>query len=72
MVHAAWRQQPLEYNWPLWSEVLELYLVVRGTLLQAQTPAGHLLLTPERADVENERLRRALARYESAEQIDDC
>jgi hypothetical protein len=31
----------------LWSEVLGLYLVARGTLLQAQTAEGRLLLTPE-------------------------
>jgi hypothetical protein len=31
----------------LWSDVLGLYLVVRGTLLQAQTAEGRLLLTPD-------------------------
>ena len=31
----------------LWSAVLGLYLVARGTLLQAQTAEGRLLLTPE-------------------------
>lgn len=31
----------------LWSAVLGLYLVVRGTLVQAQTQGGRLLLTPE-------------------------
>ncbi len=31
----------------LWSDVLGLRLVVRGALLQAQTPDGRLLLTPE-------------------------
>ena len=31
----------------LWSEVLGLYLVARGALLQAQTAEGRLLLTPE-------------------------
>ena len=63
----------------LWSEVLGLYLVVRGTLLQAQTPEGRLLLTPEqtgaaliqadearrRAEAEAEQLRRELERYRS-------
>ena len=34
----------------LWSEVLGLFLVVNGPLLQAQTPDGRLLLTPEQAD----------------------
>ena len=54
----------------LWSEVLGLHLVVRGTLLQAQTREGRLLLTPEEAEVayrraeeEVERLRRELERY---------
>jgi Uma2 family endonuclease len=60
----------------LWSQVLGLFLVVRGPLLQAQTPDGRLLLTPEqaaeelqrsaearqRAEEEAERLRRELAR----------
>lgn len=54
----------------LWSDVLGLYLVVRGQVLQAQTPDGRLLLTPEQegeareqAEEEVERLRRELARY---------
>ncbi len=54
----------------LWSAVLGLYLVVKGRLLQAQTPEGRLLLTPEQAEVarqraeeEIERLRRELERY---------
>jgi Putative restriction endonuclease len=54
----------------LWSEVLGLYLVVRGALLQAETAAGRLLLTPEQteaarrlAEDEAERLRRELERY---------
>jgi hypothetical protein len=63
----------------LWSAVLGLYLVTRGTLLQAQTAEGRLLLTPEqsgaalrvaeearrRAEEEAERLRRELERYRS-------
>lgn len=63
----------------LWSDVLGLYLVVRGSLLQAQTRQGRLLLTPpqeaeahrqeaearRRAEAEVERLRRELQRYES-------
>ena len=63
----------------LWSEVLGLYLVVRGQLLQAQTPDGQLLLTPEqegdareraeearqRAEEEAEQLRRELERLRS-------
>ncbi len=31
----------------LWSDVLGLYLVVRGAFVQAETPEGRLLLTPE-------------------------
>lgn len=31
----------------LWSETLGLYLMVNGALVQAQTPEGELLLTPE-------------------------
>jgi hypothetical protein len=53
----------------LWSDVLRLFLVVRGPLLQAQTADGRLLLTPEQSgaalrdsEVENERLREELAR----------
>ena len=34
----------------LWSAVLSLHLVVRGQLLQAQTAAGRLLLSPEQAE----------------------
>ena len=63
----------------LWSAVLGLYLVVRGSLLQAQTADGQLLLTPEdsdaaaqhadaarqRAEEENAQLRRELDRYRS-------
>ncbi len=55
----------------LWSDTLGLFLTVRGTLLQAETLEGRLLLTPEQADdarrqveAENEQLRRELARYE--------
>ena len=33
----------------LWSETLGLFLVVRGPLLQAETAAGDLLLTPEQS-----------------------
>lgn len=39
----------------LWSEVLGLHLVVQGTLLQARTPEGRLLLTPEQAEVARRR-----------------
>jgi len=70
---------PLDEQGRLWSDVLGLYLVVRGALLQAQTPDGRLLLTPEetenarlqaeeatrRAEEETARLRQELARYRS-------
>lgn len=63
---------PLDEQGRLWSEVLGLYLVVRGALLQAQTAEGQLLLTPEqtgaalrRAEDEAEQLRRELERYRS-------
>ena len=48
----------------LWSEVLGLYLVVRGPLLQAQTPDGQLLLTPEQAVSEFRRAENARLRAE--------
>jgi Uma2 family endonuclease len=60
-------------DWPtdaqgrLWSTTLELYLVARGALLQAQTADGEWLMTPEQSEValqaaeaEAERLRREL------------
>jgi Uma2 family endonuclease len=34
----------------LWSETLGLFLVTNGALVQAQTPEGQLLLTPEQAN----------------------
>jgi Uma2 family endonuclease len=42
---------PLDDQGRLLSDVLGLYLVVRGTLLQAQTADGRVLLTPEEAEV---------------------
>jgi Uma2 family endonuclease len=54
----------------LWSSVLELRLVVRDQLVQAQTADGQLLLTPEQADVENERLRRELDALKAARSDD--
>lgn len=56
----------------LWSDVLRLYLVVRGAILQAQTPEGRLLLTPkqseeERQRAEEERKREAQARQQAEE-----
>ena len=69
---------PCDDQGRLWSEVLGLYLVARGTLLQAVTEDGELLLSPEEteaarareeagrvlAEGKSERLRRRLARYE--------
>jgi Uma2 family endonuclease len=67
----AWR---LDADGRLWSQVIGLYLVVRGRLVQAQTAEGRILLTPEQADEERlraeaevERLRRELERYQSRE-----
>lgn len=68
---------PLDAAGQLWSDVLGLFLAVNGTLLQAQTPDGRLLLNPEqqmaarlraeeartRVEEENEQLRRELERY---------
>jgi Uma2 family endonuclease len=57
----------------LWSDVLGLFLVARGPLLQAQTSDGRLLLTLEqaagelqRSEKEVERLKRELERYRSS------
>jgi Uma2 family endonuclease len=72
---------PADAEGRLWSNVLELYLVARGRLLQAQTAAGEWLLTLEQAEAarlqaevarrqaeeEAERLRQELARYRRAE-----
>jgi len=57
-------------SWPrtaegrLWSEVLGLYLVVRGALLQAETPEGQLLLTPEQSAAARRRAEAAQRRAE--------
>jgi Uma2 family endonuclease len=68
---AAWRP---DAEGRLWSDLLGLYLVVRGRMVQAYTADGTLLLTPEQADVERrraeaevERLRRELERYQNRE-----
>jgi hypothetical protein len=67
----------------LWSSVLGLHLIVRGTMLQAQTPDGRLLLTPEQeADARHqeavelrqsqavvERLRRELERLRGDQEV---
>jgi hypothetical protein len=65
----------------LWSAVLGLHLVVQGRLLQAQTPEGRLLLTPEQAEfarqraeterqqAETERLRADAERQRSAAEL---
>jgi hypothetical protein len=48
----------------LWSEVLGLYLVVRGAFLQAETPEGQLLLTPEQSAAARRRAEEAQRRAE--------
>jgi Uma2 family endonuclease len=65
---------PLDSDGRLWSTILGLNLVVRGTMLQAQTADGRLLLTPEqdaearrRAEAEVERLRREIERYRDSQ-----
>jgi hypothetical protein len=62
---------PLDTEGRLWSDVLGLYLVVRGAFLQAQTPDGQVLLTPEQIAVaqrraEAERAQEAAARRREA------
>ncbi len=74
----GYRRGPLgEFErWPTdaggrwWSDVLGLFFVVCGSLLQTQTPDGQVLLTPEQTeearrdlDAEVERLRRDLERF---------
>jgi len=46
---------PLDAEGRLWSDVLGLYLVVQGRLLQARTAEGRLLLTPEQSETERRR-----------------
>ena len=55
---------PLDPQGRLWSAVLGLHIMVRGALLQAQTAEGSMLLTPDQAEEEINRLRRELARYQ--------
>lgn len=69
----AFEVWPADEQGRLWSAELSLFLAVRGTLVQAQTPAGAWLLTPDeaeaarrRAEAEVDRLRRELARYQRA------
>lgn len=62
---------PLDADGYLWSNVLGLFLVVRGPLLQAQTADGELLLTPEQSgaalrDAEIAREQEATAREQEA------
>jgi Uma2 family endonuclease len=63
---------PLDAEGRLWSAVLDLFLVVRGQLLQAQTREGRLLLSPEeeamaRRLLEAERQAAEAARQQEAE-----
>ncbi len=59
---------PLDDQGRLWSEVLGLRLVIRGALLQAETPDGRLLLTPEQAEEARQRAEEARQRAEEARQ----
>ena len=59
----------------LWSAELELYLVVRGALVQAQTREGRWLLTPEqeaqgRHRAEAEREQEAQARHHAEAEVE--
>jgi hypothetical protein len=70
----AFGRWTLDEQGRLWSVVLGLYLVVRGRLLQAQTPEGRLLLTPEqeaiaRLRAEDERQRADAERRRSEESL---
>jgi hypothetical protein len=47
--HGRFVPWPADDQGRLWSSVLSLFLVVRGSLLQAQTADGAWLLTPEQA-----------------------
>lgn len=51
---------PLDAEGRLWSEVLDLRLVVDGAILKAQTSEGRPLRTPEESEAEIERLGREL------------
>jgi hypothetical protein len=51
----AFEPWPPDAEGRLWSAVLNLYLVVQGRLLLAQTPEGRPLLTPEQERVARQR-----------------
>jgi Uma2 family endonuclease len=55
---------PVDGQGRLWSSVLELYLVAQGTLLQAQTREGRLLLGPEQ-EAQARRRAEEIARQEA-------
>ena len=68
-VNGAFEPWPRDERGRLWSEVLGLYLMVRGTLVQAETREGRLLLSPQqeaearrKAEEEANRLRQELER----------
>ncbi|MGI8826668.1 MAG: Uma2 family endonuclease [Chloroflexota bacterium] len=74
----AFEPWPADDRGRLWSNVLELYLVVRGTLVQAETRDGQVLLTPQqeaerrrRAEEEVDRLRRELNRLKGESSDND-
>lgn len=50
----------------LWSDVLGLYLIIRGTFLQAQTPDGRILLTPPQVAEARRRAEQLLKASEAA------
>jgi hypothetical protein len=52
----------------LWSEVLGLFLVVRGAAVRAQTADGRLLPTPEEAEVARQQAEAAYQQAEAAYQ----
>jgi Uma2 family endonuclease len=55
---------PVDEHGRLWSETLNLFLVVNGPGLQAETPDGRRLLTPEETDAA--RRQAEMARWEEA------
>jgi Uma2 family endonuclease len=71
----AFAPWPPDAQGRLWSEVLGLYLVARGPLLQAQTRDGRFLLTPDQSAAELRRAeegrrREAEARRRAEEEVE--
>lgn len=63
-----WEAWPLDDEGRLWSAVLGLHLVVRNGLVQAMTPEGRLLPTPEQAELAWHESETARAQAEAARQ----